>query len=384
MGKKIFMIAGESSGDLHGSSLAKALQSASPDLTLLGLGGSQMREAGVNILADPTTLAVVGLVEVLRHLGAFRDLFNFAVRALDEHKPDLVILIDYPGFNLRFAREVKRRGIRLVYYISPQLWAWDHGRIAQIKATVDHMIVVLPFEQKLYEQHGVPVTFVGHPLLDQVKPELNRLQTLERLGLADGMPVVGLLPGSREGEVRRLLPALLAACDRLQKNLPSTTRFLLIKAPHLPWKLYRDALKRASVEPKVLERWDYDSLYACDLVLVASGTATLECALLERPMLIIYKSNWLTYLIGRILVRIPTIGLVNIVAGCSVVPELVQHDASPARIARATEALWASAERREAMKLAFRKIRASLGTPGASKRAAQAMLQELESVPGTP
>ncbi len=381
MGKKIFMIAGESSGDLHGSSLAKALQSASPDLTLLGLGGSQMREAGVNILADPTTLAVVGLVEVLQHLGAFRDLFNLAVRALDEHKPELVILIDYPGFNLRFAREAKRRGIRLVYYISPQLWAWDHGRIAQIKATVDRMIVVLPFEQKLYEQHGVPVTFVGHPLLDQVKPELNRLQTLERLGLADGMPVVGLLPGSREGEVRRLLPAFLAACDRLQKNLPSTTRFLLIKAPHLPWKLYRDALKHASVEPKVLERWDYDSLYACDLVLVASGTATLECALLERPMLIIYKSNWLTYLIGRVLVRIPTIGLVNIVAGCSVVPELVQHDASPARIARATDALWASAERREAMKVAFRKIRASLGTPGASKRAAQAVLQELESVP---
>ena len=374
---KVMIIAGESSGDLHGGRLADSLKKQRPDLKIFGLGGSAMREAGVEILADPTAVSVIGFVEVLRHLPVFRKLFHQAVDALDQRKPDLVILIDYPGFNLRFAEQVKRRGIRLVYYISPQIWAWDSGRIHKIKRLVDRMLVVFPFEKELYESHGVPVTFVGHPLLDVVKPTIPRLEALERIGLEDGLPIIGLLPGSREMEIRRILPTLLTASEQIQEKLPSSVRFLLVKAPHLPWELYREILKGSSLKPKIVERWNYDEIYACDLVLVASGTATLECALLERPMLIVYKTSWPTYLISRLAIRIPMIGLVNVVAGTKVAPEFIQHRANPSAIAQGALNLWANAAEREAMKSAFQKIRASLGTPGASQRAAQAVLAEL-------
>lgn len=377
MPAKIFLFAGESSGDLHAAHLARALLRSRPDLRLVGFGGSQMRSAGVEILEDPTGVAVIGIAEVLRHLAEFRRLFRRAVAALDELKPDLVVLVDYPGFNLRFAQEVKRRKIRLVYYISPQIWAWDPGRIRTIRRLVDRMLVVFPFEKKLYERHGVPVTFVGHPLLDQVKTAHDRLQTLQKLGLAEGMPVIGILPGSREGEIRRILPTLLAACERMKEALPSTARFLLIKAPHLSWEIYRPILNRSTLNPKVLERWDYDGIYACDLVLVTSGTATLECALLERPMLIVYKTSWLTYLLSRLLIRIRMIGLVNIVAGRQVAPEFIQHHANPREIAREALELWTFVQKRRAMQESLQSVKTALGSAGASQRAAEAVLQEL-------
>ncbi len=377
MSRKIMILAGESSGDLHGGHLARALKATSPDLELFGLGGATMREAGVEILADPTSIAVIGIVEVLRHLPHFRKLFQQAVEALDRRRPDGVVLIDYPGFNLRFAEEVKRRGIRLIYYISPQIWAWDPGRIHKIKRLVDRMIVVFPFEKELYERAGVPVTFVGHPLLDLAKPALPRLEALHRFGLSDGLPIIGLLPGSREGEIRRLLPVLLASGEKLREKLPSTAQFLLIKAPHLPWELYRPFLERSTLQPKVIERWDYDGIHCCDIVLVASGTATLECALLERPMAVVYKTSWPTYLISRMLIRIPYIALVNVVAAAQVVPEFIQHRATPQTISKAVLELWASAEKKRGMKFAFQKIRKSLGNSGASRRAAETILSEL-------
>lgn len=377
MARSIFLVAGESSGDLHGARLAKELKTLSPGVQLMGLGGSGMKEACVEILEDPTRIAVIGLVEVLKHLEEFKQLFHRAVALLDERKPDLVVLIDYPGFNMRFAREVKKRGIPLVYYISPQIWAWDPGRIKTIKQLVNRMVVLFPFEKELYEKAGVPVSFVGHPLLDQVKPTLTRFETLERMGLSDGLPVIGLLPGSREIEIRRLLPALLAAGEKMKEELPSSARFLLIKAPHLSWDIYQPFLRASNLNPKVIERWDYDCVNACDLVLVASGTATLECALLERPMVIIYKTSWPTYLISRLLIRIPHIGLVNVVARKKVAPELIQQNASPAKIAAEALKLWKDAQRREKMKEEFVSIRKSLGAPGASRRAAEAVLAEL-------
>ena len=375
----IMIIAGESSGDLHGAHLASALKKLLPELTLFGLGGRSMKEAGIEILADPTQVAVIGIVEVLRHLPTFRALFHQAVHALDERRPDVVVLIDYPGFNLRFAEEVKRRGIRLVYYISPQIWAWDPGRIHKIKRLVDRMLVVFPFEKSIYEKAGVPVTFVGHPLLETVKPTLPRLEALEKFGLEDAMPIIGLLPGSRRMEVKRILPVMLAGGEKMQESLPSSARFLLIKAPHLPWELYKEALAGSSLNPKVVERWDYDGIYSCDLVFVASGAATLECALLDRPMLIIYKTSWPTYLLSRLLIRIPMIGLVNIVGGKKISPEFVQHQATPARIAQAGLEIWGSAEKRETMRSDFRALRESLGEPGASERAARTIIQELRN-----
>ena len=371
------IVAGESSGDLHGAHLGRELKTLSPNLELIGFGGAEMRAAGVEILEDPTRIAVIGLFEVLRHLFAFKRLFHRAVQILEERKPDLVVLIDYPGFNLALAREVKHRGIRLVYYISPQIWAWDPGRIRAIKNLVDRMLVLFPFEEALYKKAGVPVTFVGHPLVDQVQPNPRRIEALERLGLADGLPVIGLLPGSREVEVRRLLPVLLAAGEKMREALPSSARFLLIKAPHLPWEIYQPHLRRSGLNPKVAERWDYDGIHACDLVLVASGTATLECALLERPMVIVYKTSWPTYLLSRLLIRIPHIGLVNVVAGRKVVPELIQREANPRRIAAEALALRNDARRREKMKEDFAEIKRSLGSPGASRRAAEEILKEL-------
>ncbi len=381
--RKVFIVAGEPSGDLHAGNLARALRSLSPGIELFGLGGNHMREAGVEIIEDLTRRAVIGLVEVLKHLPDYLRILRLACDLLDQRRPDLVILVDYPGFNLSFARQVKRRGIRLVYYVSPQIWAWDPGRIQTIKRLVDRMLVVFPFEKGLYEKNGVPVTFVGHPLLDLVRPTLPRAEALERLGLADGLPVIGLLPGSREGEIRKILPPLLAAGERLRELLPSTTRFLLIKAPHLPWETYRKILDRSSLLPKVLERWDYDGIHACDLVLVASGTATLECALLARPMVIVYRTSWPTYWISRALIRIPFIGLVNVVAGEKIVPELIQHRANPRAIAVAAESLWVSADTRRQMQQALEKLRGSLGQPGASERAARAALEELGKVTST-
>jgi lipid-A-disaccharide synthase len=376
----MMIIAGESSGDLHGAHLARALQELRPDLKLFGFGGSEMSQAGVEILYDPTRIAVIGAIEVLRHLSDFRKMYAQAIQALDERKPNLVVLIDYPGFNLRFAEEVKRRGIRLVYYISPQVWAWGRGRIPKIRRLVDRMLVVFSFEKELYEKEGIPVTFVGHPLLDLVKPTLTRMEALEHLGLEDGMPIVGLLPGSREVEVSRILPALLKAGEKMRERLPSTARFLLIKAPHLPWEIYRRCLNRSSLAPKVVERWDYNSIFACDLVLVASGTATLECALLERPMLIVYKTSWPTYLISRAVITLPYIGLVTVVAGEKFVPEFIQHRATPAAIANCALELWGSADKREKMRATYKKIRESLGSPGAAPKAAGAILTELSSL----
>lgn len=376
MPRKIFLVAGESSGDLHAAGLARALRRRRSNLELIGFGGREMRAAGVEILEDPTQLAVIGLVEVFKHLAEFRRLFRRAVAVLEERRPDVVVLVDYPGFNLRFAEEIHRRGIRLVYYISPQIWAWDPGRIHAIRRLVDRMLVVFPFEKELYERHGVPVTFVGHPLLDQVPAAGDRLAALEKFGLAEGMPVIGLLPGSREGEIRRLLPALLAAGERMRDRLPSTARFLLIKAPHLSWEVYQPALQHSSLNPKIIERWDYDGIFACDLVLVTSGTATLECALLERPMVIVYKTSWPTYLLSRLLIRIPRIGLVNIVAGREIVPEKIQHHANPREIAEAALELWLNGSQRQAMKEALAQLRKSLGSAGASDRAAEATLEE--------
>ncbi len=385
--KKIMIIAGESSGDLHGARLAAELKIARRDLDLFGLGGASMREAGVRILADPTAVAVIGLIEVLKHLDTFKALFRKAADALDAEKPDLVVLIDYPGFNLRFAREVKRRGIRLAYFISPQIWAWNSGRIHRIKQLVDRMIVVFPFEKAIYERGGVPVTFVGHPLLEHVRPKLERMDALEHLGFADGLPVIGLLPGSREVEVRRILPVLLATGERMKEQLPSTARFLLIKSPHLSWEIYKQALERSTLQPKVVERWDYDCIHICDLVLVASGTATLECALLGRPMLIVYKTSWPTYLISRLLIRIPVIGLVNVIASADdsgrmktrrIAPEFIQHRATPNAIADGALNLWKSAEKRRQMQADFEEIRGKLGGEGAVAKAATAVLQELD------
>lgn len=375
---RIFLVAGETSGDRHAAALVRELRRLQPSLTFAGLGGPEMRAAGVELTADLTQHAVVGLLEVVRHLGTLRRLFRDAAAALDAHRPDLVILVDYPGFNLRFAREAKRRGIPVVYYVSPQVWAWGAGRLRTIKQLVDRMLVFFSFEEQLYHEAGVPVTWVGHPLLDAVRVTQPRADALAQYGLRTDQPLIALLPGSRRQEVQKLLPVLAGAADRLAGQLRGV-RFLVLQAPGLPTELYKAALAGTHADCTIVPEWDDNLLAACDLALVASGTATLECALLERPMVIVYRTNALTWWIGTKLVQLPYIGLVNVVAGRKLVPECLQGDATPERIAEeALNIVSTEAVRRE-MQTGFLAVRASLGHPGASRRAAEAVLTTMAS-----
>jgi len=370
--KRVFIVAGETSGDRHAAALVGELRRRDSSLQFTGFGGPQMRAAGVELQEDLTRYAVVGLVEVLKHLGTFRRIFRAACRALDEQRPDLVILVDYPGFNLRLAREAKRRGLRVVYYVSPQLWAWGAGRMRAIRRDVELMLVFFPFEESLYHEAGVPVRWVGHPLLDAVRVTRPRAEALAVHRLAPTAPVIGLLPGSRAQEVAALLPILGAAADQIARQVPGA-QFLLMPAPGIAPETYRQALAHTHVAVTTAAQWDYDLLAACDLVLVASGTATLECALLERPMVIVYRTNPLTWWLGKRLVKLPYIGLVNVVAGRPLVPECLQGHATPTRIADEAVKLLRPDQGRQELQAGFREVRNRLGAPGASARAADAV-----------
>lgn len=371
---RIFIVAGETSGDRHAAALVAELRRREPLLEFHGLGGTQMGRAGVRILEDLTRYAVVGVVEVIKHLGTFRRIFRQAAQALDTERPDLVILVDYPGFNLRFAREAKRRGIPVVYYVSPQIWAWGANRLRTIRRVVDLMLVLFSFEESLYHEARVPVRWVGHPLLDQVKVTQPRAATLTQYGLPTDCPLIALLPGSREQEVRTLLPILAVSAERLAGQLKGV-RFLVLQAPGLPPTAYRASVAPYRAGFILIPEWDDNLLAACDLALVASGTATLECALLERPMVVVYRTNWLTWWLGKQLVKLPYIGLVNVVAGRRLVPECLQGQATPARIAEEALTLLKSDAARGAMLAGFRDVRARLGEPGAARRAAEAILK---------
>ena len=374
---KLFLVAGEPSGDRYAAALVTELKHQDPVLACEGLGGPLMGEAGVSLVDDLTRHAVVGTVEVIKHLGMLRAIYRRACAALDANRPDAVILVDYPGFNLRFAREAKRRGIPVIYYVSPQIWAWGASRIHAIRRLVDQMLVFFRFEETLYRQAGVPVRWVGHPLLDMVRVTQPRADTLRQYGLPANQPIVGILPGSREGEIKRLLPNLAKAAERLAGQVPGV-RFLILQASGLPTQLYRRLVGTSEAAVTLVPEWDDNVIAACDFVVVASGTATLECALLERPMVIVYRSNPVTWWLGKRLVTLPYVGLVNVVAGRRLVPECLQGEATPTRIADQALAVLKSEVARRQMLEGFREIRQSLGEPGASQRAADAVLEFLK------
>lgn len=376
--RRLFIVAGETSGDRHAAALIAELHRREPLLTIAGLGGPQMRAAGAILLTDLTRHAVVGTVEVLRHLGTLRRLYAQAAGALDRDRPDAVLLVDYPGFNLRFAREAKRRGLPVIYYVSPQLWAWGAGRIRTIRRLVNLMLVFFPFEEQLYRQAGVPVQWVGHPLVETARVTHSRVETLRQYGFPTDQPLIALLPGSREGEVQQLLPILANAAERLAGRLTGV-RFPVLQAPGISPSIYRQAVEGAGAACFLVPSWDENLLAACDLALVASGTATLECALLNVPMVIVYRTNAVTWWLGRRLVTLPDIGLVNVVAGRRLVPECLQHHATPERITEETLGILQSAARRQEMLAGFEEVRSALGTPGATARAATAILTFLKT-----
>jgi lipid-A-disaccharide synthase len=329
-----------------------------------------MRTEGVELLADAADMAVVGLTEVILKLGAILRVMYRLKASLARERPDLVILIDYPDFNLRLARAARKRGIKVLYYISPQVWAWRKGRIETIRKSVDRMAVILPFEEKFYREAGVDVTFVGHPLLDEVRKKYPRTEALKRFSLRGDAITVGILPGSRRSEVVRLLPEMLRACRILTEKL-SPLQFVLPLAGTLDPDFVRDILRQFPVTVNVIRDEIYDVIAVSDVAIVASGTATLETALLETPMVVVYKVSASSYAVGRRFIRVDHISLVNIIAGRSVVPELIQDDANPERIAAEVRELIVKRGKAGEMKDSLAEIRGKLGTPGAAKRTAR-------------
>jgi lipid-A-disaccharide synthase len=363
---RVLLVAGEVSGDLHAAALLREMRRRAPQIEVAGIGGEQLRAAGMEILVDTATVATMGLVETFGTIGRLVGAYRRLVRYLDEQRPDLLVLVDYPEFNLLLARQAKRRDIPVFYFIGPQVWAWRRGRIDKIRRRVDKMGVVFPFEPGLYNSsERVIAEFVGHPLLDLVRPARNRDETRGLYGLDLDRPVVAVLPGSREKEVRYLLPALGEAAALLAAE---GWQAVLALAPGL------DAaeVRRQTPAELAIVRGDTYSLLACaDAAVVASGTATLETALLGCPMVIVYRMAPLTYFVARRLVDVPWIGMPNIILQRPVFPELIQDEVRGQAVAAAVRSLG---ERRDEIRAALAELRQRLGEPGAAGRAADMAL----------
>ncbi|MBI4589031.1 MAG: lipid-A-disaccharide synthase [Candidatus Rokubacteria bacterium] len=373
------LVAGEASGDLHGAALAGHLRRLAPSVSLTGMGGPRMAEAGVCLLSDVTRLAVVGAGEAVSRLPGFYRAYRGLVRRLREHRPRSVVLIDFPEFNLRLARAAKRLGIPVIYFIPPQVWAWRRGRVRIIGRLTTRVLVIFPFEVPLYQAVGARVEFVGHPLLDRLVSPPTRREARGSVGVPAEAMLVGLLPGSRSEEVRRLLPEMMRAAGLIRDARPDA-EFVLALAPTVDETLVSSLLAPSPVRISVVAGQTHEVMAAADLLLVASGTATLEAALIGTPMVVCYRVSRVSELVGRLLIRIPWISLANIVAGRPVVPELLQDDATAARMAEETLRLLGSPAALAAQRAAFAEIRGRLGTAGVGERAALSVL-EVAGVP---
>jgi len=374
----IMLSAGEASGDLHGATLCRALRELAPGARLVGMGGARMAAAGMEVVADPTGHAVVGMSEAVGRIPGLYRAYRALVRRIYEERPRALVLIDFPEFNLRLARQARRAGVPVVYFIPPQLWAWRRGRIRQMARRVTRVLAVFPFEQALYEEAHVGVDFVGHPLLDVLPLHLTRDDARRRLGLDPAASVVGLLPGSRREEVARLLPPMLEAARRLAAVDPRR-RFLIGAAPTVD-RAQVTALLAAAAEAdgprvEIVEGLTHELMAGSDVVLIASGTATLEAALLGAPMVVCYRVSRLTETVARMLARVPWISLPNIVAGRTAVPEVLQNEVTGHRLASEALHLLEDAAAATAQRAAFKEIRGRLGEPGVGPRAARAVLQ---------
>ncbi len=373
--KKVMIMAGEASGDLHGANLARELGKLDPAVAIYGVGSKQMREAGVRMLADASTISVVGITEVLTHLRAIYGVYAKLKQFLREERPDVLVLIDFPDFNIMLGKAAKKLGIPVVYYISPQVWVWRKGRIKTIAGLVKAMIVVFPFEVPLYEKAGVDVRFVGHPLIDVVKSACSRDEARLNLGLAVDKRTITLMPGSRRGELANLFPDMLRAAQLLRSRYDDV-QFVLPLAPTLDPAYVRSYVEQSNVPVTIVAGRVYDVLQASDAAIVASGTATLETGLMAVPMVIIYRISALTYYLLTKLVRnLAHVGLVNIVAGRRIVPELIQHDVTPRKIADAIAGMLDDPARSGRIRESLLKLRGQLGAEGASARAAAVVME---------
>ena len=372
---RILIITGEASGDLHGANLAKALQKADPSLSIVGIGGALMKAAGVELVPNVVQLDLMGLIGPASIKPMIQRVMR--IRRVIQSEPwDLVVLIDNPGLNFHFARVAKAAGRRVLYYIAPQIWAWRPGRMRWIQRRVDHVLAILPFEETLYKKAGVRCTFVGNPLLDEVAPAYDRQALRRQLGLSDAGPVIGLFPGSRKGELHEHVPLLLETVKRLAKRHP-TMQFILAQASSIQDELLHRLMRESPVPIRVFRNQASEVMAASDLLVVKSGTSTLQAAVVGTPMILFYRApSWITYRLARLLIRVPWIGLANLVAGRGIVPELIHDEASPERLLEEAERLLQDRRAYDQMKTDLRAVRALLGEPGASRRAAEIVLTE--------
>lgn len=367
----IMVSCGEASGDLYAGALVTELQRLAPSTRVFGLGGPRLAGAGAELVGDYRGLAVTGLTEAIRVLPrSFAMLRRLRSRLVND-RPDALVAIDFPDFNFGLAKSARRLGIPVVYYISPQLWAWRSGRIHTMKTIATKVLVIFPFEQPIYERAGIPVEFVGHPLIDLIRVTVDRGELLSMCGLAPDAPTVALLPGSRPNEVRATLPTLAAAAELIRSHVPAV-QFIVARAPHLATSLFTPLSSTRAVA--IVEGRADDVLSASDVVVTASGTATVQTALHQRPMVIVYRVSTLTYRLGRPFVKLDTFGMVNLVSGRRIVPELMQDDFTPERVADEVRSLLTDPARAEAMRADLREMRTRLGDVGASRRAAAAVL----------
>ncbi len=373
--KKVMIVTGEASGDMHGANLIKAMKAIQPALSVCGMGGEALISQGMEPLYDAAKLSVIGLSEVFSHLGDIRAAQRILGQHLKVDRPGLLILIDLPDFNLMLAKKAKKLGIPVFYYISPQVWAWRSGRVRKIKRLVDRMAVIMPFEKDFYHARGMEVDFVGHPLLDEVKNKSTRAEFLVEHGIKEtGQKIVGILPGSRKKEVAAMLPLFIDAAKLIAKKLERTT-FLLPVAPTLTdADLAGYGLEESGLDIRLIRGGRYDLMAACDAVVAASGTVTLELAILKVPVVVSYRVSPISYFLGRRFITVDYASLINLIAGREVVTELLQENATPVKISDELLRLLVDKEACALMKKDLAEVVDSLGGPGASRRAAELAL----------
>lgn len=361
--RRVMMIAGEASGDLHGAGVVRELKRRQPRVEIYGIGGDNMRREGMDLVFHIAGLAFMGFLEVVRNLRTIRKVEEKMEALLESRRPDVVVLIDYPGFNLRFARRAKQRNIPVLYYISPQVWAWNMRRVRKMKRYVDRMKVVFPFEVNIYRNEGIDVEFVGHPLVESLRAPCLKEEFFRKHGFDMSRRLLGLFPGSRMQEIENILPVMLSAAEELRRKYDLQTA--LGVAPNLGMEAVAPYLKGyPSVAP--LEHATHDLMRWSDAAIVTSGTATLETGWFGTPMAVVYRTSPVTFFIGRLLVDVPYIGLVNIVAGKKVVPEFIQHEMTTANLVNAVGKVFDDPAYAESVRKELGSIREKLGGPGAS------------------
>ncbi len=368
---KVMIIAGEASGDLHGAGVVRELKRRDPNCEIFGIGGDKMQAAGMMNIYHIRELAVMGFWEVIQHLPLLRSVERTLEVVIRGKRPEVLLLIDYPGFNLRFAEKARKEGVKIIYYISPQVWAWNPGRVKKMRSLIDKMLVVFPFEEEIYKKEGIDVEFVGHPLLEVLGETQGRDEFCTRYGFDRSKQILGLFPGSRKQELERIFPAMLGAARRIHQKKSVNVAVGISSVLDME---YARSFLRGDFPVQLIQNATYDVMKNSDLALVTSGTATLETGFYQTPMIVVYKTSFLSYVIGKMLIRIKNIGLVNIIAGETVVPEFIQGRVHPEKLAAEALAMLDDPARLKAIASKLGCVKERLGAPGASRRVAETVL----------